>query len=94
MFTIKNIAWFSELKNTDVSIAGGKGASLGEMYNIRLPIPPGFVVTAQAFKKFLDYTSLGKQIFDLLRPLKANETEKIHDASEKIQEIIMDVKMP
>ena len=91
---VKNIVWFSELKNTDVGIAGGKGASLGEMYNIQLPIPPGFVVTAQAFKKFLDYTGLGKQIFSILRPLKADETEKIHDASEKIQEMVMDVKMP
>src|SRR3989338_11176993 len=89
-----NILWFRDIKKEDIAYVGGKGANLGEMYNIKLPIPPGFVVTAQAFKKFLDYTGLGKQIFSILRPLKADETEKIHDASEKIQEMIMDVKMP
>ena len=34
------IKWFSELSNKDIAIAGGKGASLAEMYNHRFPIPP------------------------------------------------------
>ena len=50
MFT-KN---FEELSYKDVDIAGGKGASLGEMAQNKFPIPPGFVVLAEAFDHFLD----------------------------------------
>src|SRR3989337_2134151 len=29
-------------------LLGGKGANLGEMTKLKLPVPPGFVVTTQA----------------------------------------------
>ncbi|TSC63638.1 MAG: pyruvate, water dikinase, partial [Microgenomates group bacterium Gr01-1014_93] len=32
----------------------GKGAPLGEMTKAGIPVPPGFVVTTETFKKFLD----------------------------------------
>ncbi len=43
---------FSEISRKDVLEVGGKGASLGEMANADLPVPPGFVVTAQTFREF------------------------------------------
>jgi len=33
----------------DVALVGGKGASLGELVGVGLPVPPGFVVTTEAF---------------------------------------------
>jgi len=41
------VKWFSELSNKDIQIAGGKGASLAEMYNNGFPVPPGFVIKKQ-----------------------------------------------
>jgi phosphoenolpyruvate synthase/pyruvate phosphate dikinase len=41
----------SELDGNDVVLAGGKGASLGEMLRARLPVPPGFVVLTTAFER-------------------------------------------
>jgi len=35
---------FSKLNNKSVKIAGGKGASLGEMTQAKLNVPPGYVV--------------------------------------------------
>ena len=35
----------------DRAVAGGKGASLGELWRAGLPVPPGFVVTVQAFEQ-------------------------------------------
>jgi phosphoenolpyruvate synthase/pyruvate phosphate dikinase len=49
MSLIKN---FSEISKEDVAEVGGKGASLGEMIKAGIPVPPGFVVTAEAFKQF------------------------------------------
>src|SRR5215472_7853187 len=34
----------------DRAVAGGKGASLGELHRAGLPVPPGFVVTVPAFR--------------------------------------------
>jgi pyruvate, orthophosphate dikinase len=34
-------------------LLGGKGANLGEMTKLKLPVPPGFVVTTEACKAFL-----------------------------------------
>lgn len=45
---------FSEINKDDVKEVGGKGASLGEMFNAGIPVPPGFVVTAETFKQFVN----------------------------------------
>lgn len=44
---------FSELGKNDAPIAGGKGASLGEMTQAGIPVPPGFVILADAFEYFI-----------------------------------------
>ncbi|HEY1282795.1 MAG TPA: PEP/pyruvate-binding domain-containing protein, partial [Acidimicrobiales bacterium] len=43
------VVWFADLKRTDTDIAGGKGANLGELVSGGFPVPPGFVVTANAY---------------------------------------------
>jgi pyruvate,water dikinase len=50
----------------DIGIAGGKGASLGEMIRAGLPVPAGMVVTAAAYREFLDTTGLKSRIEALL----------------------------
>jgi pyruvate,water dikinase len=44
----KDIVWFDEVGKGDIASVGGKGANLGELTNARIPVPPGFIVTAQA----------------------------------------------
>ena len=88
-----NIAWFRELSNKDVAIAGGKGASLGEMYNSGFPIPPGFAVTAQAFGDFLIATGLKDKIKEILDKTDINNTRKLTEDANKIQELILKEKM-
>lgn len=46
------IKFLNEINKDNLSEVGGKGASLGEMINIGLPVPNGFVITTQAFKDF------------------------------------------
>lgn len=89
-----NIIWFKDLKKEDVPSVGGKGANLGEMYNIPLPIPPGFVVSTNAFKRFITETRISERIFSALAELKAEETEKIQEISKDIKELIIKTKMP
>ena len=69
------ILWFDQLRNTDISIVGGKNASLGEMINIGIPVPPGFAITAYAYEKFIKETKIGKIIFEIIKKT-ANEHDK------------------
>jgi len=43
-----------------------KGASLGEMYNAKFPVPPGFVVTAQAYQYFIEKANIDDKIQEIL----------------------------
>jgi pyruvate,water dikinase len=47
--TMNTISWFADIGVTDASTVGGKGANLGELVRAGLPVPPGFVVTADAY---------------------------------------------
>ena len=88
------VLWFSDIKKEDVPIVGGKGANLGEMFNIGLPVPPGFVVTTFAFKKFLDENNLWRKIIDILNNTNIEEYDSLKKASDTIQALILSSKMP
>jgi len=45
----------SSLRKTDVLLAGGKGASLGELVQAGAKVPPGYVVTSTAYKAYVEY---------------------------------------
>lgn len=90
MFT-KN---FKKLSKNDTNIAGGKGASLGEMTKAGMIVPPGFVVLAGSFDRFLEGTDLGIEIEAVLKKVKPNEMESVERASEKIRDLILDAEFP
>jgi len=88
---IKN---FTELNKTDTHIAGGKGASLGEMTQAGIPVPPGFVVTAQAFDQFLAETDLTQEIEAQLDKVNYEDVNSVEEASKTIADLIHDAKFP
>lgn len=88
------VKWFSELSNKDVPTAGGKGASLAEMYNAKIPVPPGFVVTAQAYEYFIRATGVDKKMKEILSGLNVDDTAALNSASKQIREIIENAALP
>lgn len=50
----------------DLAVAGGKGANLGELLRIGLPVPAGFIISTAGFASMLDDTGLGSGIRALL----------------------------
>lgn len=85
---------FSELNFKDAPIAGGKGASLGEMTRVGIPVPPGFVVLAGAFEHFLEVTDINVEIDAILDDVNHQEIHTVENASEKIQALITEAQMP
>jgi len=72
--TSKYIRWFNEITIDDISLVGGKNASLGEMIRELTPqginIPNGFAITADAYHLLLDQTG----------PDKRNTRDELHAA--------------
>ena len=85
---------FKEIGRKDVNIAGGKGASLGEMTNASIPVPPGFVITATAFEKFLDASYIAEEIDAQMDKVNHEDMETVERASEVIHELILKSEIP
>lgn len=88
------VKWFSEIDRNSVSIAGGKGANLGEIYNLNVPVPQGFIVTTKAYDFFMNKAGIMKRIEELLSKINYDNTKKLDKQSEEIRKMIVGSKMP
>jgi pyruvate, water dikinase len=86
--------FFKDITKKDVAIAGGKGASLGEMTNAGIAVPPGFVVLAHAFDRFIEETGLNTEIAARLKEVNPADINSVEKASVVIRDAIHDVAMP
>lgn len=90
----KLILQFTELNKSDIPLAGGKGSNLGEMYNAGFPVPPGFVITALTYKKFLEDTGIRKEMEDVLKDLNVDDTHALQSVANQVQTIIRSETVP
>jgi len=90
------IIWFEHLRKTDIPSVGGKNASLGEMINAGIPIPPGFAVTAYSYKRFIEETGISEKIYTVIKEkvTDPNDPKQYEIASKKIREIIESTPVP
>ena len=88
------VKWFEELGKTDVAKAGGKGANLGELVKAGLPVPPGFVITAQAYQLFITERGLSQKIARHIEDLNVDDTSQLQGKAKEIQELITGTDMP
>ncbi len=94
--TKSDVLWFETVRNTDVPIVGGKNASLGEMINAGMPVPPGFAVTAYAYETFINQTGIAKKIYQIISETVTdpNDPKQYDAASKKIRALIEKTQMP
>ena len=85
---------FEELSKADIGIAGGKGANLGELTQAGIPVPPGFVVTAQAYEYFMDEAGINDKVMSILEETDINDTKALQAAAEEIKKIIVESPIP
>jgi len=93
MKEMPNVLWLEEIKKEDIISVGGKGASLGEMTAIGLPVPKAFVVTAQAFRRFLIETGIEEELFRKLERLDVDDNGALESVSREVQDIVLGVEM-
>lgn len=85
---------FSQISKNDAMIAGGKGASLGEMTQAGIPVPPGFVVLAPTFDRFLAECDLSQELEAILSRVRHEDIASVEHASESIKELILHATVP
>ncbi len=85
----KNVVWFDEVGKDNISLVGGKGANLGEMTRIKLPIPFGFIVTAKAYFSFIKANKLDLKISQLLNDINYENSKQLKQVSQYLQELIL-----
>ncbi len=90
----KAIVWFNEVTKEDIPLVGGKGANLGEMTNAQIPVPPGFIVTADAYYDFLQESKITDKIRNLLKPLDTNNSKQLQQIAAQVQKVILAAAMP
>jgi len=90
----KTIVWFNEVTKKDIPLVGGKGANLGEMTNAHIPVPPGFILSSNAYLDFLRQTKLVDNIRQLLEPLDVNDSKRLQQVAAQVRQIISDAAMP
>ena len=76
----KYVRWFEEIKIEDVSLVGGKNASLGEMYreltSEGVKIPNGFAITAEAYRHVVDSAGILEKLKETMAGVdKADVTD-------------------
>jgi pyruvate,water dikinase len=86
--------WFKQLSKASIPEAGGKGANLAEMFNSGFPVPPGFVVLAETYRKFLALRKIDKKIEEKLKDLDVEDNEKLQKVAIEVQKLIMSSSLP
>ena len=94
MKKVPSLLWFKDLHFADVNLVGGKGANLGEMYNLGIPVPNGYCVTADAYFKFIEANNLKPRIKAILEATNVDNAEELAQASASIRKLVRSSPVP
>jgi len=74
-----------DVSDADLPLVGGKAGKLGELIRQGLPVPPGFVVTTDAYRSFVESTLLHTEIPAALATIRPDQPESVDAASRRIR---------
>jgi pyruvate,water dikinase len=90
-----DVLGFAEIDASQVAVAGGKGASLGELSRIEgVRVPPGFCVTTDAFRRIVSDAAPVEDALDRLARLDADDGDAIRTLGAEIRGIIEGIAIP
>ncbi len=94
----KNILWFEEIGMKDVSLVGGKNASLGEMIShlskAGVNVPNGFATTSTAFWYFFEKAGLKDKVKKIFLELNVNNIKDLQERGKEVRSLILKTKIP
>jgi pyruvate,water dikinase len=84
----------AELRAADAAVFGGKSANLGELLAAGIPVPPGFALSADAYRAFVEETGLGGAISSALARARPDDVTALAGASKAIAEAMRFAPLP
>lgn len=84
----------ADISRHDVATAGGKGANLGELTAAGFPVPPGFVVTVAAYRRFAEAGRLTDEIARRMHGLDVEDTQRLEEVSASLRDLIRHAPIP
>ncbi|PSP56598.1 phosphoenolpyruvate synthase [Halobacteriales archaeon QS_1_67_19] len=87
------VLWLDEITADDLELVGGKGASLGELTGAGLPVPAGFVVSAGAYRSFIEEAGIEAELFDAV-DVDTEDSGALAEAQSRAKELILETEMP
>jgi pyruvate,water dikinase len=84
----------AELRHADSASFGGKSATLGELLERGIPVPPGFAVSTSAFRTFVDEAGLGGKIAAEMARVSPGDVDSVGAASHAISEAMRSAPVP
>jgi pyruvate,water dikinase len=88
------VRWFENIRLSDAGLVGGKGANLGELTIAKLPVPPGFVVTSDAYRYALEHAGVNQQLAVLFTGVNSDSTADLKRVADEAQGLIQAIKLP
>jgi len=88
------VRWFDKIRLDDAPLVGGKGANLGELTVAGLPVPPGFVVTSDAYRYAIATAGVAAKLADVLAHVDTSTTADLTRAAEEAQALVRSVTLP
>ncbi|WP_418282358.1 phosphoenolpyruvate synthase [Halorubrum sp. DTA98] len=87
------VLWLDEVDADDLETVGGKAASLGELTEAELPVPPGFVVTAGTYRSFIEEAGIDEELFAAV-DVDPEDSAALREAEEAAEALIMETELP
>jgi pyruvate,water dikinase len=87
----KSCASLGEICRENVPEAGGKGANLGDMVQVGLPVPPGFVICAPAYRDVVQSCDLEVRIEEMLAGVDRNNSTQLQEVEAQIRRLFKDI---
>ena len=88
------IRWFDEIGLGDAVSVGGKGANLGELTTGGLPVPPGFVITGDAYLDAVGRAGVRERLTDILRTARDAAPEELDRLATEARQLVGAVAVP
>lgn len=91
----KLIFWFDEIGHEHSDLVGKKSANLGAMKQMGMPVPPGFAICIDAYKRFIKETGVWEEISHFAHGLgEAKRLEQFEEVSITVRKTIESRDMP
>ena len=82
------VCWFEDCRKDAVPLVGGKCASLGELINAGVRVPPGFALTTEGFRRFMDEAGVREAVRTVLAGIDCADLPALEAASARIRRMI------